>query len=173
VKTSNKNSGTLCGNSQTCNGNTLTYSTTCNGSGTCVAGGSTTCSYGCIGTVCQTLVPNGGSCSASTDYQSGACSQAGTCVVSCGSAANETCCIGGICGSGYYCLSTTCQTLVQTGSPCSASSQCQSGHCDYTGTCVTSCGNLNESCCVGNTCNDPTTLNCNFSAYYCYNYHGA
>lgn len=200
LKAGNKGSGTSCGNAQTCSGNTLTYATTCNDSGVCVAGGSTTCQYGCSGNSCQTLYPDGTACTANSQCQSGGCNINQLCAA-CG-AQNQLCCVPGICNAGLACDGVgctacgaeghpccpspaspcnganlvcnggTCWALQPIGGSCTSGSLCQSGACDYTYTCVASCGNYGESCCAGGTCNDPSTLACNFSAHYCYNYHG-
>lgn len=73
----------------------------------------------------------------------------------CGSAANEQCCAGNTCNSGYLCQSGKCKTCGKTNKPCCAGNQCEQGLACTNGKCKMPvvCGGNNNPCCAGNACN--------------------
>ncbi len=110
-------SGTHCASSS-CSSGTQTNPDTCNGSGTCVDGGTSSCSpYQCDGLACGTNCSGSGDC-VSTHYCSGT-----TCVAKKPN--------GQVCSSGGECTSGNCvQGRCCGSSSCPQCQNCASGTCD-------------------------------------------
>jgi hypothetical protein len=122
----------------TCVGSTAVESSSCDGTGTCVPGPTTSCSpFSCGTNACQTTCVDNSQCVAGAACVQGACARC---------AANETACPGmcanlqtdakhcgacdgdsAVCQAGQRCTAGKC--LLADGQTCSSAGQCSSGMC--------------------------------------------
>jgi hypothetical protein len=146
-----------------CASGVATATSYCDGAGTCIAGGTTSCSpYACNGTACGTK------CATNTDCASGyhcdttsstcltngangtACTDPAACMS--GNCVDGVCCATASCGAGLSCSATTNGTCAKPlGATCGTTAECGSGHCVDGVCCNTSCPGQCEECAASGT----------------------
>ena len=156
--------GEVCCAGNSCNGNLVCSSGTCQAAVVCGSEGEVCCtgnscdeSLVCSSGTCQAAVVcgsegevccTGNSCDESLVCSSGSCQVA----VVCGSE-GEVCCAGNSCSGDLVCSSGSCQVAVVCGSEgevcCTIGAACVSGFECVSGTCQVSCGAEGQQCCTG------------------------
>jgi MYXO-CTERM domain-containing protein len=131
-----------------CSGSTLTNASTCDGIGTCVAGGTTNCgAYLCAGAACPTTCATTANCTAGNLCISGKCVPP-LVIGSVCTAANQ--CASGFCADGFCC-----------GSACGA--LCQACSAAKTGGTNGTCGNVTIATDPDNECATQAASTCGTS----------
>jgi hypothetical protein len=148
--------GTTCA-PRSCSADSETAASTCNGSGLCLPGATTSCgNYHCAGDGCAVGCTDDTPCAATTYCLNNACtakhSPGTTCTAerecASGFCVDGRCCQVSVCSAGQACTGAagTCVDKPAAGAACSSPDQCASGFCIDGVCCTTACTETCSHC---------------------------